>query len=338
MGLGSLAGTGRASAQTQVPCTVSDTTGTIENGRPNFLATADNAEFAFLAPMEALAEEVVLFSAEQGGELKSAFAAIKGKVARQGDGPLRMEKLVIHWPLTAVKHEGQLYNVIQVAQDQQKPVGIILSAAGQSLGDVVFEPGSFDPNRDQFDFNGEVSHLIHEKIMAREGFSIRLVAGGAFYSAIHPDTYAYSRFILETLIPAMDQARRRDVASGCTSYTADEMDAYLEAMEDCFLTSACCTVIGLDDRCWELETLRRFRDGWLSSFAAGRADIARYYREAPAVAQRLVASAGGRRQLLGLYWRYIVPSAMLARIGANRLAHGLYRRMMLDLLGPPRPA
>ena len=52
------------------------------------------------------------------------------------------------------------------------------------------------------------------------------------------------------------------------------------------------------------------------------------------MARRLAGSEGGRRELLALYWRYIVPSAVLTRIGANRAAHLLYRRMMLNLLGP----
>jgi hypothetical protein len=334
-GIATIGGIGRASAQEATPCVVSFSAGTIEDRKPNYRATADRADFIFLVRMAALPEEVVLVSAEQGGEFKEGVAAFKATVTREGNGPLRMEKLHIQWPLTAIRHEGQLYNVIRVAHDNRTPVGIVLSAAGQELGDIIFEPGSFNPDQEVFDFNSEVSALIHDKMMERYGFSIRLVAAGNIYSMVQPDTAEYERFLLETLIPAMDEARRQDVESGCASYSSEEMEAYLDAMEDCFLTSACCAVIGLDDRCWELETLRRFRDGWLSSFAAGRADIARYYREAPAVAQRLVSSATGRRQLLALYWRYIVPSALLAKAGANRLAYRLYRRMMLDLLGRP---
>src|SRR5690606_29479169 len=32
----------------------------------------------------------------------------------------------------------------------------------------------------------------------------------------------------------------------------------------CFLTTATCQVVGLADDCWELTTLRHFRDGWLA--------------------------------------------------------------------------
>src|SRR5690606_13403351 len=97
------------------------------------------------------------------------------------------------------------------------------------------------------------------------------------YSTVEPDTAKYSSFVSETLAGAMDEAKRRDAEDPCTFVDPAAYDDYLQGLEDCFLTSACCTVIGLGDRCWELETLRRFRDGWLSSFAAGRGDIARYY-------------------------------------------------------------
>ncbi len=334
-GVSTIAGLGRASAQETTPCVVARATGTLENLEPNFRATADRAEFVFLVPMKSLAEEVVLISAEQGGELKEGLAALKAIVTREGDGPLKAEKLQIHWPLTALKHQGQLYSVIGLSQEQNVPVGIVLSAGAKDMGNIVFEAGQFPPDQEFLDFNPEVSNMIHEAIMRRQGFSVRLVSGGNIYSSIQPESQKYEEFMLYSLVPAMNDARKQDAENGCPTMSSEEMHAYLEALESCFLTSACCSVIGLDDRCWELQTLRRFRDGWLSSFEAGRADIARYYREAPAVAHRLVRSAAGRKQLLGLYWRYIVPSALLAKAGANRMAHRLYRRMMLDLLGRP---
>ncbi len=96
----------------------------------------------------------------------------------------------------------------------------------------------------------------------------------------------------------------------------------------CFLTTATCEAVGLADDCWELTTLRRFRDGWLAHQPGGQADIARYYREAPAIAERLKAD---RTALLSLYWKRIVPSALAAKLGANRLARRLYTGMMREL-------
>lgn len=336
-GLATLGGIARARAQTSVaavPCQVSSTEGTLENMQPNYWATATRVEFVFLARMRAVADGVLLYATEFGGEIAQAVAGIKAVATRDESGTLQVEQMQIHWPLTVLKHEGQLYSIIQMAHDQGVPVGLSLSAGGNPLGDILFAQGAFDPNQPVVGFDAPTSASIHQGLMRNEGFSARLMAGGVVYSTVEPDTAKYSSFISQTLAGAMDEAKRRDAEDPCTYVDPATYDDYLDGLEDCFLTSACCTVIGLEDRCWELETLRRFRDGWLSSFAAGRADIARYYREAPAVAQRLVSSATGRRQLLGLYWGYIVPSAVLARIGANRAAHALYRRMMLDLLGP----
>lgn len=96
----------------------------------------------------------------------------------------------------------------------------------------------------------------------------------------------------------------------------------------CFLTTAACEGVGLPDDCWELRTLRRFRDGWLAQQRGGIDDIVTYYAKAPAIAERL---KGDRHALLRLYWLRIVPSALAAQIGANRLARALYSRGMRDL-------
>lgn len=96
----------------------------------------------------------------------------------------------------------------------------------------------------------------------------------------------------------------------------------------CFLTTATCEAVGLADDCWELRTLRRFRDGWLARQQGGNDDIAAYYAKAPAIAARLKADP---RALLQLYWTRIVPSALAAQFGANQLARAIYSRGMREL-------
>lgn len=96
----------------------------------------------------------------------------------------------------------------------------------------------------------------------------------------------------------------------------------------CFLTTATCEAVGLDDDCWELRTLRRFRDGWLAEQSGGMDDIKAYYAKAPAIVERL---RGDRQALLRLYWTRIVPSALAAQIGANRVARAIYSKGMREL-------
>ncbi|MEM1197138.1 MAG: CFI-box-CTERM domain-containing protein [Pseudomonadota bacterium] len=97
----------------------------------------------------------------------------------------------------------------------------------------------------------------------------------------------------------------------------------------CFLTTAAVETIGLHDDCWELRTLRRFRDDWLAKQADGPTDIARYYEQAPAVADRLRADP---RRLVRLYFTGILPSALAARIGLNHFARRIYSHHMSRLL------
>lgn len=94
----------------------------------------------------------------------------------------------------------------------------------------------------------------------------------------------------------------------------------------CYFTTAACRAVGLSDECWELQTLRRFRDETLPGLPNGSSDINRYYEEAPRVLARLKESPLVRKRLLQIYWLTIVPCALLARFQANRLCHWLYRR------------
>lgn len=101
----------------------------------------------------------------------------------------------------------------------------------------------------------------------------------------------------------------------------------------CFLTTATCEAVGLADDCWELRTLRKFRDGWLAAQSGGMDDIRAYYAQAPQIAERLRAD---RQALLRLYWTRIVPSALAAQVGANRLARAIYTNGMRSLVATCR--
>jgi hypothetical protein len=102
------------------------------------------------------------------------------------------------------------------------------------------------------------------------------------------------------------------------------------APQGCFITSACCDLLGLDDDCFELRALRRYRDAVLAKRPGGREVIARYYAEAPFILARLPAEARAPR-LLRAYTRFILPAAIAARLGFAALAYRLYARMMQEL-------
>jgi len=103
--------------------------------------------------------------------------------------------------------------------------------------------------------------------------------------------------------------------------------------EGCFITTACCEVLGLDDDCFELCTLRRYRDEVLAKAPGGADAIARYYALAPEILARLRAnSERPDRTLLSVYARFILPAALAAKLGLDASAYRLYVRMVDALM------
>ncbi|MDD2898406.1 MAG: cold shock domain-containing protein [Desulfuromonadaceae bacterium] len=56
----------------------------------------------------------------------------------------------------------------------------------------------------------------------------------------------------------------------------------------CFITTTVCNYRGLPDDCYELQTLRRFRDEHLLSTEQGSTLVKNYYDVAPSIAARLI--------------------------------------------------
>lgn len=129
----------------------------------------------------------------------------------------------------------------------------------------------------------------------------------------------------ETLRKALDWASERQAALA---------EQYAEEKcippEGCFITTACCEVLGLDDNCFELRALRRYRDRVLAERPGGAAAIALYYELAPLILARL-PDAARRPLLLSVYARYILPSALATQLGLDALAYRLYVRMLEGL-------
>ena len=139
---------------------------------------------------------------------------------------------------------------------------------------------------------------------------------------------------LECMIKLQDKTAYYNMKSeqcGFDDDDDDDEDVDGSGGSRCFLTTACVHHIGLEDDCFELRTLRAFRDTVLTNLPEGPEDIERYYAEAPALLRCLNATPNGKRELCRLYILYILPSAMLAKLQLNSLTHRTYRAMMHDL-------
>lgn len=105
----------------------------------------------------------------------------------------------------------------------------------------------------------------------------------------------------------------------------------------CFLTTACCELIGLDDDCFELRALRAFRDTALPVLPGGARDIALYYGAAPLILDAM-RRTGSERMLLRYYASHILPCAVLATLGFNSATQRHYRDLMRRLSATYAPA
>jgi hypothetical protein len=126
----------------------------------------------------------------------------------------------------------------------------------------------------------------------------------------------------ETLRKALTWASERKET--LAALAADEK---CEPPEGCFITTACCEALGLDNDCFELRILRRYRDLVLARRPAGTGDIAAYYELAPLVLARLPRETRTQR-LRAIYAHSVLPAALAAWLGLDRLAYRLYARMI----------
>lgn len=99
----------------------------------------------------------------------------------------------------------------------------------------------------------------------------------------------------------------------------------------CFITTAACEYFGKPDNCYELTTLRQFRDGWLALQPGGEATIQEYYRVAPSIVGALNVSDQRDVIYTDIWNRYILPCIRMIEQNAYESCRTLYEKMVLDL-------
>ncbi|ODS00729.1 hypothetical protein AUC68_14220 [Methyloceanibacter methanicus] len=123
---------------------------------------------------------------------------------------------------------------------------------------------------------------------------------------------------------------------GANPESQDESGGGRGGPKKCFITTACCDVVGLADDCFELTALRRFRDEVLAQTADGQREIRLYYELAPLVLAEM-RRRGHEPRLLGLYFGRILPCVLAAELGLEVLTRRMYRDMMVALVSRYRP-
>ena len=99
----------------------------------------------------------------------------------------------------------------------------------------------------------------------------------------------------------------------------------------CFLTSACVEAKGLPDDCYELTTLRKFRDEYLAKQECGECEIAHYYHMAPAIVERIKASEDSTAVFERIYDELVTPCIRMIEDANSSGAHKHYRDYVAKL-------
>lgn len=76
----------------------------------------------------------------------------------------------------------------------------------------------------------------------------------------------------------------------CPDHAALEEDPKAEKKGGCFVTTAVCDVLGKNDNCFELETLRRFRDKELLPHESLKQLVFDYYEISPKLVKKIMNS------------------------------------------------
>lgn len=112
----------------------------------------------------------------------------------------------------------------------------------------------------------------------------------------------------------------------CRTYSYDDCPIYKgESVSGCFLTSACVEYKGLTDDCYELATLRYFRDDYLRHTEYGDNEICEYYHIAPSIVEKIKQDSNHMAVFQRIYDELVLPCVRLIERGLKHEAHIKYR-------------
>jgi len=99
----------------------------------------------------------------------------------------------------------------------------------------------------------------------------------------------------------------------------------------CFITTAVCNYFNKPDDCYELTTLRKFRDTWLAIQPDGKELVEEYYSIAPGIVKAIDGSPKKDQVYMYIWNHYIEPCIRLIELGANDTCKKLYIEMVNEL-------
>jgi len=99
----------------------------------------------------------------------------------------------------------------------------------------------------------------------------------------------------------------------------------------CYITTAICQSQGKSDNCYELQLLRSYRDGYLSSIPGGNELIREYYSMAPSIVNAIDSKPNSHEIYNRIYEDYLVPCIKLIEEDKLQEAMLKYKAMADEL-------
>lgn len=104
-----------------------------------------------------------------------------------------------------------------------------------------------------------------------------------------------------------------------------------ESEEGCFITTACVNYFGLDDECYQLQTLRKFRDNYLLKSTGNELLVQQYYKIAPRIV-RCINNDKNRDDLFALVFLEINNACIAIEKKQFNNAKSIYTKIVQQLL------
>lgn len=99
----------------------------------------------------------------------------------------------------------------------------------------------------------------------------------------------------------------------------------------CYVTTAVCETLGLEDDCYTLQTLRKFRDEYLLKTNVGRSFVEEYYKTARTLCAKIRGRTDAQEYISRLYERFILPALLSIENDAKARAFKIYRQMIYTI-------
>lgn len=121
---------------------------------------------------------------------------------------------------------------------------------------------------------------------------------------------------------------RRSSSSNSSSYGSSGNSYSGSSGSFCFITTAVCEKLGKSDDCFELTTLRHYRDTWLINSDGGKELIEEYYRIAPLIVSKIKTSDKFDEHCQYLLTNYINPCLDMIAISEYEKCRDKYIEMV----------